>query len=168
MNPSQPAVAYRMAVASGRYRWTADRHEVASASWRDHCWDVHDLEADRVVVSLVAGPVGGTTRFALVDHQQRRTGTFVAAEPMTRSHLGAVCDTYGRTMAVVRADGPTGLHVIDPTGQLLALTSRHRGRDTHASDVLITALGAEFGAGFLFGVTLALELMRAGALRRVA
>ncbi|MGQ0521742.1 MAG: hypothetical protein ACT4PX_11415 [Actinomycetota bacterium] len=168
MNPSPPAVAYRLAVASGRYRWTTERREAASAVWRDHCWDVHDVDNDRVLVSLVAGPAGGAARFALVDHQHRRAATFVAAEPMTRSHIGAVCDTYGRTLMVVRADGPTGLHVIDPTGQLLALTSRHRDRDTHASDVLVTALGAEFGSGLLFGVTLALELMRAGALRRVA
>lgn len=168
MNPSQPAVAYRLAVASGHYRWTTERREVASAVWRDHCWDVHDVENDQVLVSLVAGPAAGTARFALVDHQHRRTCTFVAAEPMTRSHIGAVGDTYGRTVMVVRADGPTGLHVIDSTGQPLALTSRHRVRDTHASDVLITAIGAEFGAGLLFGVTLALGLMRAGALRRVA
>ena len=168
VDPSAPPTAYRLVAVAGRYRWTIDHREVASAVWRDHCWDVHDTEQDRVLLSLVAGSVLGRTKIALVDHVARVARTFVAAEPMTRSHIGEVTDSYGVTVLLVRADGPTGLHMIGPEGELLALTSRHRGRDSHGCDVLITSAGTVAGTGFLFGVTLALELLRAGALRHVA
>ncbi len=166
-SPPEPA-AYRLAAVAGRYRWSVDHREVASALWREHCWDVHHNERDRVLISLVAGSERGPTRVALVDHEGRRIAAFTAAEPMSRSHIGAVTDGYGETMMVVRADGPTGLHVIDPAGTLLLLTSRHRGRDAHGSDVLVTGAGSEHGTGLILGVTLALELLRSGALRRVA
>ena len=168
VNPPAPPAAYRLVAVAGRYRWTNDHREVASALWRDHCWDVHDSEQDRVLVSLVAGSVLGRTKIALVDHVARVARTFVAAEPMTRSHIGEVTDSYGATVLLVRADGPTGLHIIGPDGELLALTSRQRGRESHGCDVLITAAGAAVGTGLLFGVTLVLELLRAGALRHVA
>lgn len=168
VNRPAPPSSYRLVAVAGRYRWTSDHREVASAVWRDHCWDVHDTEQDRVLLSLVAGSVLGRTKIALVDHVARVAHTFDPAEPMTRSHIGEVTDSYGATVLMVRADGPTGLHIIGPDGELLALTSRHRGRESHGCDVLITAAGTAAGTGLLFGVTLALELLRAGALRRVA
>ena len=162
------SVAYRLAVVAGHYRWTSDHHEVASAEWREHCWDVRDTERDRVLVSLVSGSTGGRTRVALVDHEHRRSSTFVAGEPMSRSHIGEVCDGYGETIALVRGDGPTGLHLIDPSGRLLALTSRHRGRENSACDLLMMPAGAEVGTGFVLAMSLVIELLRTGVLRRVA
>ena len=160
--------AYRLSAAGGRFRWTRDRHEVASAAWRDHCWDLRFNDGDAVVVSLVGGSVAGRTRVALVHHVARTTATFAAGEPMSRSHIGVVRDSWGGVLMVVRADGPTGLHVIDPDGVLLALTGRRKSPDSNGSDVLITPAGAAGGTELLFGVTLALELLRTGCLRRVA
>lgn len=165
--PPEP-VAYRLAATAGRYRWSLEHREVASALWREHCWDVHHNEQGRVLVSLVAGLDRGPTKVALIDHERRRTATFTAADPMSRAYIGEVTDNYGETTMVVRADGPAGLHVIDPAGALLVLTSRNRRRDAHACDVLVTAAGLAHGTGLVLGVTLALELLRSGALRRVA
>lgn len=168
MSTSPEAIGYRLAVVAGRYRWSVDRHEAASAVWRDHCWDVHDTDRDQVLVSVIAGSDRGRTKVALVDHEGRRTATFVAGEPMSRAHIGAVTDSFGNTLMLVRADGPTGLHVIDRVGGLLVLTSRHRGADSHGCDVLVTAAGAAEGTGLMLGITLALELLRTGLLRRAA
>lgn len=162
------SVAYRLSVAGGRFRWTRDRHEVATAAWRDHWWDVRRTEGDEVVLSLVGGSVAGRTRVALVDHVGRRATTFSAGEPMSRTHIGVVRDSWDRVTMVVRADGPTGLHVVNPMGELLALTSRRRSPDGNGSDILVTPAGAASGPAQMFGVTLALELLRAGGLRRVA
>ena len=161
------SVSYRLSTADGRFRWTSNRLEVASAVWRDHCWDVRRTEDDAVVLSLVGGSLGGRTRIALVDHETRRSATFTTGEPMSRSHIGLVRDSWDAPLMLVRADGPTGLHIINPAGELLALSSRRRAPESHGCDVLVTAEGSAHGA-LMLGVTLALELLRAGALRRVA
>ena len=164
----QQSVAYRLTAAGGRFRWIQGRSEVASAVWRDHCWDVHRSADDRVLLSLVGGSVGGRSRVALVDHVTRQSATFAAAEPMSRAQIGVVRDSSDGILMVVRADGPTGLHVINPVGELLALSSRRRPPESHGCDILITPAGSAGGGALLFGVTLALELLRAGGLRRVA
>ncbi|HEX2701730.1 MAG TPA: hypothetical protein VHM89_16125 [Acidimicrobiales bacterium] len=164
---SRRSATYRLSTAGGRFRWTTGRTEVASAVWRDHCWDIHRSEDDAVLLSLVGGSLGGRTRIALVDHESRRAATFSAGEPMSRSNIGVVRDSWDAAIMVVRADGPTGLHIINPAGELLALSSRRRPPDAPGCDILVTAEGATQGA-LMFGVTLALELLRAGALHRVA
>lgn len=170
--PSQPdepasSVAYRLSAVGGRFRWTLDRTEVASATWRDHCWDVRG-DDDTVMLSLVGGALGGHTRIALVDHLNRRTATFIPGEPMSRTHIGVVCDSSGAVIMLVRADGPTGLHMINSVGELLALSSRRKQSDGNGCDVLVTPAGAAGGNSLMFGVTLGLELLRAGGLRRAA
>ena len=162
------SVAYRLIAAGGRFRWIDNRSEVASAAWRDHCWDVRRSADDRVILSLVGGSVGGRTRIALVDHLTRRAATFAAAEPMSRAYIGVLRDTSDGIVMVIRADGPSGLHVINPVGELLALSSRRRPPESPGCDILVTAAGAEDGGTMMFGVTLALELLRVGGLRRVA
>ena len=168
MSTSSAAVGYRLAVSTGRYRWIVGRREVASAVWRDHCWDVCDSESGTALVSLVVGSDKGRTKVALVDHEHRTTATFVSAELMSRADIGAVTDSFGATLMLVRADGPTGLHVIDPEGNLLVLTSRRRSANGHGCEVLVTAAGAAHGTGRMLAVTLALELLRTGAIRRAA
>ena len=169
MSAPEVAETYRLVVAGGRYRWLAGRREAMSAVWHQHGWDVVAPGRETALVSLVPALLEGRTKIALVDHEQRRATTFVAGEPMTRAQIGTVHDSWGQPLLHVRADGPTGLHLITPDGRLLALSSRSRGRDGAAAhDVLVTAAGAELGTSLLLGVTLALELLRAGALRRVA
>ncbi|MGH9281573.1 MAG: hypothetical protein ACRD0S_01415 [Acidimicrobiales bacterium] len=168
MSPTLVAETYRLLVAGGRYRWIAEHRQAASAVWRQHSWDVMDATGEVALVSLVAAVHESRTRIALVDHEGRRATTFTGAEPMTRAQIGTLSDSWGNPLLMVRADGPTGLHLIDPAGNLLALTSRQRSRDAHGCDVLVTAAGAALGRGLVLGMTLALELLRAGALRRVA
>lgn len=160
-------VAYRLSPVGGRLRWSEGRTEIASAVWRDHCWDIHRSHDDVVLLSLVAGSLDGRTRIALVDHLNRRTCTFSAAEPMSRSHIGMIRDSWDAPLMLVRADGPTGLHIINPAGELLALSSRRRPPESAGCDVLVTPQGSTRDA-LLFGVTLALELLRGGALHRPA
>ena len=170
--PASPApaaagpVRYRLATGGGRFRWSVDGTEVATAAWRDHCWDLRDSRRDEVALSLVGASYEGRTRIALVDHAARRTLAFTPCEPVSRASIGAVVDSDGAAIMLVKADGPTGLHVIDPGGEVLALTSRRRGG--HGCDLLLLPAGARQGIPLMLGVTLALELLRAGALRSVA
>lgn len=163
------AGTYHLGAAAGRFRWTSDHQVVVTAAWREHCWDLYDTSGGRPLLSVVAGSVDGHTRVALIDHANRTVATFSSAEPMTREHIGVVRDNFGAIQMVVRADGPTGLHVIDPTGMVLALTSRRRPPEGTGCDLLVTEAGTAADAiHVLFGLTLALELLRTGRLRHVA
>lgn len=171
--PAPPAggapgpVRYRLSAGAGRFRWTLEGVEVARASWHDHCWDVRDATSGAVLVSVVGGSYLGRTRIALVDHPGRRAFTFSPGGPVTRAHIGTAADSAGRPVMVVKADGPTGLHVVDRDGRVLALTSRHGGPGP-GYDVLVLPAAAGVGAPVVLGLVLALELLRAGALRSVA
>ncbi|HET7487338.1 MAG TPA: hypothetical protein VFJ85_05370 [Acidimicrobiales bacterium] len=168
MPTSDDAVVYRLSAAGGRFRWLLDRVEVAHASWRDQWWDLYGPAGGRALLSLVGASVEGRTRVALVDHTARRAATFATAEPMSRSHIGVVRDSYDEPLVIVRAEGPSGLHLVDPSGGLLALSTRRRAGEGAGSDVLITRAGSLLGTELLFGVGLALELLRVGRLGRVA
>lgn len=164
-----PAGTYHLGAAAGRLRWVHDHRVAATAVWREHCWDLYEDSAGPALLSVVAGSVDGHTRVALVDHANRTIATFSSAEPMTREHIGVVRDNFGAVQMLVRADGLAGLHVIDPTGVVLALTSRRRLPDGHGSDLLVTPAGEAAGTTHqLFGLTLSLELLRSGHLRSVA
>ena len=163
------AGTYHLSAAAGRFRWTHDHQVVATAAWREHCWDLYDCSQGSAFLSVVAGSVDGHTRVALVDHPKRSVATYSSAEPMTREHIGIVRDNDGALQMLIRADGPTGLHVIDPTGRVLAITSRRRAPEGTGCDLLVTPAGEEAEAvHVLFGLTLALELLRTGRLRHVA
>lgn len=161
------AVRYRLTAGSGRFRWTCDGREVATAWWRDHSWDLRDSALDAVVLSLVGGSYLGRTRAALVDHPGRRTFTFAPGEPISREHIATLTDSDGSPVVLVRADGPTSVHVIDPGGVMLALLSCHRGAGG-GCDALVLPAGSSCGTTLVLGLTLALELTRTGGLRSPA
>lgn len=164
---AERATSYRVTTRAGRYRWNVDGSEVASAGWRDHCWDLRDGNGE-VVMCLTGGFDGGRSAVAMVDHVTGTTGTFAPAQPISRSQLGALVDGSGRVRVLARGDGPTGVHLIDSDGYVLALVSRRRRGDGHGADVLVTPAGSAHSSRQLLGVTLALELLRSGAVRNVA
>jgi hypothetical protein len=79
-----------------------------------------------------------------------------------------VRDGYERIVLLARGDGPTGIHLIDSAGNVVALAGRtSRGRI--GLDILVLGRAAEVsGHPLVLGVTLLLELSRVGELRRVA
>lgn len=156
-------VTYRLTQATDGYRWTVDDDEVATASWRDGTWDVYDLEGTRPALTLVPVDVDGTTRVALVDHRRRLVATFAPTEG--QGGIGVIRDGYDRVMMLVRGDGPTGVHVIDSKGNVLALAGRLADRERVGLDVLV--LGDDSPL-LVLGVSLLVELVRVGELRRAA
>lgn len=159
-------VTYRLTRATDGYRWTVDDDEIATASWRDGTWDVYDLEGTRPALTLVPVDVDGTTRVALVDHRRRIVATFAPTPDDSRSGgIGVIRDGYDRVLMLVRGDGPTGIHVIDSSGNVLALASRLADRDRVGLDLLV--LG-EDSPLLVLGVSLLVELVRVGELRRAA
>lgn len=164
--PTGP-VTYRLSEAADGYRWTVDGDEVAYAAWRDGTWDYFDLHGTRPAMTLVPVEVDGTTRVALVDHRSRLVCTYTPS-PEEGPGIGVVRDGYERIVLLARNDGPTGIHVIDAQGNVVALAGRTpRGRI--GLDILVLGRAAEVsGHPLVLGLTLLLELARVGELRRVA
>lgn len=156
-------VTYRLTRATDGYRWTVDDDEIATASWRDGTWDVYDLEGTRPALTLVPVDVDGVTRVALVDHRRRIVATFAPTDQP--GGIGVIRDGYDRILMLVRGDGPTGVHVIDSSGNVLALAGRVAGRDRVGLDLLV--LGDDSPL-LVLGVSLLVELVRVGELRRAA
>ncbi|HEX2038921.1 MAG TPA: hypothetical protein VHF47_04215 [Acidimicrobiales bacterium] len=160
---------YRLTAAPGHtYRWTVDDDEVVTASWRDGTWDLYDLDGSRPAMTLVPVEVDGTTRVALVDHRSRLVATFTPAA-VEGPGLGVVRDGYDRILLIVRGDGPTGVHVIDTDGNVVALAGRAGHEERIGLDVLLLARAADHGTlNLVLGLSLLLELNRVGELRRAA
>lgn len=162
--PHQGPTSYRLESHPGGYRWLLDGEAVVTATWREGSWDVVDADSGKVAVTLIGAPPEGGARVAMVDHRRRAVATFLPAEDPTISRVGLVRDSYDHVMMAVRSDGPTGIHVVDTTGNVLALASRHgRGRAA-GLELLVTRAGAGGQETVLFGVALALELLRSGEL----
>lgn len=150
--------AYRLAASATGYRWDIDKDEVATATWRDGTWDIAEATTGQVNVTVI--PVGTADvpdRVAIVDHRGRMAATFSAEDSILR-------DSHGGPMLAVRGDGPTGLHVVDRDGIVLALGSPlEGGRD--GIDFLVTPAGLGDRRRLLIGLSLALVIVRATARR---
>ena len=162
-------VTYRLAATrADAYRWTVDDDEVVTASWRDGTWDLYDLSGARPAMTLVPVDVDGATRVALVDHRNRVVATFTPATT-EGTGLGVVRDGYDRILLLVRGDGPTGIHVIDADGNVVALAGRVGHDERFGLDVLVLGRVADRATvNLVLGLSLLLELNRVGELRRAA
>jgi hypothetical protein len=164
--PPGTPTAYRLAVSGESYRWTAAGETRATAVWRDGTWDITNTATNRVDSTLIAVETDGIRRVAVVDHRARTAVTYTPAGEEQVAGLGIVRDSFNEPLLLVRGDGPTGLHVVDGSGAVLAIASQVDDSVT-GLDLLITGAGAVH-TRMLLGVSLALELLRAGGLRRVA
>lgn len=158
---------YRLVASGRRYRWLVNGEETAWADTRDGTWDIADAPSGRVDVTLIAVEVDGVQRAAIVDHRGRTAATYTpACEGDDPAGVGIVRDSHGEPAFVVRSDGPTGLHVTDMDGNVLALASPCE--DVAAGlDIIVTCGGSEHRR-LLLGLSLAIELLRAGRLRQAA
>ena len=154
--------SYRLTATgrSGAYRWTVEGDEVANAVWRDATWDIAEPTPGQVNVTVipVASHGDDVQRFAIVDHRGRMATTYSSGD-------GIVRDSHGDPMLLVRGDGPTGVHIVDRDGVVLALGSTVSD-EKGGLDVLVTPAGlAEQRRRLLLGVSLAVELARAATRR---
>lgn len=153
--------SYRLTATAtrGAYRWTVDGDEVANAVWRDATWDIAEPNTGQVNVTVI--PVGSegddAQRFAIVDHRGRVATTYSSADNIVR-------DSHGDPLLLVRADGPTGIHIVDRDGVVLALASPVSD-SKGGLDVLVTPAGLGDRRRLLLGVSLAVELALAAARR---
>ena len=155
--PDQGPASYRLEGLAGGYRWLLDGEEVVSATPHDGSWDVVDTDSGKVAMTLVCASEEPGSRVAMVDHRHRAVAAFVPSAADSLS-IGLVRDTHDRVLMAVRADGPTGIHVVDSDGRVLALASRHH-QNRPGLDLLVTRAGASRNETIVFALSLVLELM---------
>jgi hypothetical protein len=165
--PAASPTAYRLTASPRGYFWTVDGHELSHAIYRDGTWDVHDTGTGRAVMTIVPVDDAGVARVALVDHVDRVVSTF-SPGGLEDGALGVVRDSWGDVLLLVRNDGPTGIHMIDVDGEVLALASTLPGRTRPGLDILVTGAGARNRNRMVLSLTLAVELLRLDDLRPVA
>lgn len=159
--------AYRLEGRDGVYRWWAGGAPGAIASWSSGMCHLRPAGEDTAALTLVPVANGRAVRVAIVDAEARLVCTLVPDRGPR--NLSTVCDRYEQPRLLVRGDGPTGVHVIDPHGNVMAIASRDTtdpDRSGLALDVLVVRPN-EDGELVLFGVVLATELLRTGELRPV-
>jgi hypothetical protein len=164
--PALPAV-YRVAPGAAGYQWL--RHEsvlVLEGRQSVGMWRLCRPGSEEAVLTLQAieGPGGASP--TLIDGH----GDVVAALTQPSGDAGALAlvhDGGSRLVAVARGDGPSGIHLVDPRGEVTALASRAGTGARVALDVLVTRPSGDAGEAMLFGILLALELTRLGELRGV-
>ncbi len=147
----------------GGYRWVLDGDEVVTAACRDGSWDLADTATGRVAVTLIGARREDRAHVAMVNHRLRSAATFAPAEPDASSGTGLVRDSFGEVVMALRGDGPTGIHLVDPNGRVLALVSR-RSLARSGLDLLVTRAGGCASEAAILGVSLALQLLATGEL----
>ena len=164
--PALPAV-YRVAPGVAGYQWL--RHEsvlVLEAHPSVGVWRLCRPGSEEAVLTLQATDGPGGASPALIDGHGEVVATL--AQPSgDAGALALVHDGGSKLVAVARGDGPSGIHLVDGTGEVTALASRAGTGARIALDVLVTRPSADAGEAMLFGILLALELSRLGELRGV-
>ncbi|MDQ3680528.1 MAG: hypothetical protein M3378_08315 [Actinomycetota bacterium] len=159
--PHQGPASYRLESHDGGYRWLLGGEEMVTATQRDGSWELIDTESGKVAVTLLGMSQDDGSRMAMVDHRRRAVATFIPAADDDHG-FGLVRDSYERVLMGVRADGPTGIHMVDTYGRVLAMASRHRPGRGVGMDLLMTGDGASRSQTTVFAVSLALELLHQG------
>lgn len=145
--------------STNRFRWSNEGAVVAEALMVHGVWKIHDARGGHVVTLMPLAPT--TTEqaeLALVGPTARLIGT-VDRDADERGWGDATArDGSGQGVLVMRSDGPTGGHVVDRDGEIVAIASWDH--ETPRTDLLVTARGALQPLSLLFGLVLAIELER--------
>jgi hypothetical protein len=124
---------------------------------------VAEAVSHEVRVTLVGARREDGAGVALVDHRLHSAATFTPGERGAAGDSGMVRDAGGAAYMALRTDGPTGIHIVDPHGRVLALVSR-RPPQRVGLDVLVTRAAGSANEPMILGVSLALQLLATGEL----
>lgn len=137
---------------------------MAEATTVHGLWQIQDSRRRHVVTLMpVPSNVEDTSsafrpELALVGPSARLIGTIDRGDD-ERGRAGATArDDAGNGVLVMRGDGPTGGHIVDRTGEIVAIASWDD--QTGNTDLLVTAHGARQPLSLVFGLLLAIELDR--------
>ena len=144
--------------STNRFCWTNQGTVVAEAFMVHGVWQIQDARGRHVVTLMPLAPTADRAELALVGPTARLIGTVDRGDDDRGRADATARDGSGRGVLVMRSDGPTGGHIVDRTGEIVAITSWDD--ETASTDLLVTALGARQPLSMVFGLVLAIELER--------
>ena len=153
-------VAFAVAHSDERVEWIAEDAVVADATPVHGLWRIVDAHGRHVVTLMPLSPAAGEDHpaVALVGPSARVLGTIHRDEDDRGRSDAITRDDDGLTVLVMRGDGPTGSHIIDCEGEVVAVSSW--GEHDGVTDLLVTASGSRQSLALVFGLVLAGELTR--------
>ena len=153
-------VSFVILHSGDRVEWLTDGTAVASAVTVHGLWQILDARGRHVVTLMPLSPTDGDDHpgVALVGPSARLLGTIRGGQDDRGRTDSITCDPDGQTLLVMRCDGPTGSHIVDRRGEVIAISSW--GEQEGATDLLVTASGTRQSLALVFGLILAGELTR--------
>ncbi len=144
--------------------WRTPEIEIAQARIEDGIWRLYVNGAQRPAISMLAIRRDGRYSVALLDEALDKIATVVVRLDPTQlprsKRFIAVVNDDAQTVMVIHGDGPTGYHLVNKLGDVLALASPKEGFALTGLDVLLT--GASYGGRPVefFAILLAVILAR--------
>jgi hypothetical protein len=172
--PLTQTATFSLQASQERYVWMSHSGAIAEAHQEAGLWQVHGANRGERLLTLVAIEVERQIRVALLDSWLRSIAT-VVVDPVVlarkssraRREIGYVKNRRDENVLAIFGDGPTGLHLVNRAGEVIALASSFPGR-RKGLDVIVTSPEAAPTPVTLGGLLLSVELARAGQLRPVA
>ena len=158
------SVTFVLERTADRFAWYNEGTLVAEAAMMHGVWQIRDSRRRRVVTLMPLAPDlhGGSAEskaeIALIGPTARFIGTIDRGDDERGRADATARDEAGRSVLVMRGDGPTGGHIVDRSGEIVAIASWDGERGN--TDLLITANGARQPLSLVFGLLLAIELDR--------
>ncbi len=170
--PLTQTASFSLTATTRGYSWVSHEGVLAEARQEAGLWQVHGSAHGERMLTLVAIRIENEIRVALLDAWLRTIAT-VIVDPLALSDsgphrdLGHVRNRRDKSVIAIYGDGPTGLHLVNRDGDVIALASTLPGK-RRGLDVIVTSPEVAPTPVTLGGVLLAVELARAGQLRPVA
>jgi hypothetical protein len=151
-------VAFSLTRVGYGYEWQTDGALVARASIVNGLWQLHDARGAHVVTLVpLADTDGDGGSLALVGQGAHIIGSIRAGADVVGGGTVA-SDPDGRAILVLRTDGDQAAHLVDRSGDVVAIASWDD--PDSATDLLVTALGTRHSLAMVFGLLLSLEVSR--------
>lgn len=140
--------------------WRAGCADVAVATKLEEVWQIKNSASQSSEFYLITHRQDGHTSAALLNRSLQPTTTMVF-EPPANGHSAFVAKVEsadGRARLAIKFDGPTGLHLIDSTGDVVLLGSAKPGPIGSGLDILLTKSVRPLMPYGIFGILVGLLL----------
>lgn len=150
-----------LAPTAGGFSLREGNEEVLTARCEGGQWTL--LEPDgQVFCDLLPLDIGDATAVCVLEPGMTTRATVYSLDGQGRD-VAMVRDGHGEPILVVRSDGPTGLHVVDMNGDVVAIAGSERKSDP-VLEVLVLAGCSNNTAFGVVAALLSVQLERAGLL----
>lgn len=144
--------------------WRTPKMEIAQARIEDGIWRLYANGSQRPAISMLAIRRDGRYTVALLDEALDKIATVVVRLENTQlarsKRFIAVVNDDHQTVMVIHGDGPTGYHLVNKLGDVLALASPKDGFALSGLDVLLTGARSASKPLEIFAILLAVVLSR--------